>query len=147
MYPDVDDSKHSKVSINTFLFFLEIPFSGLCLRIGQGKWERPWRFLNLITFCGFLKANNNKKILNSTTHTPKKGASTTRMSTAEQGCVSSMVISRLFTVISAKHRNSLGCSSSLAWCQSSAPAGRGNWVQGRCCSSLEASPHSRQFRA
>lgn len=73
MYPDIDDSKHSKVSINTFLFFLEIPFSGLCLRIGQGKWERPWRFLNLITFCGFLKANNNKKILNPTAHTHKKG--------------------------------------------------------------------------
>lgn len=31
MYPDLDGREHSEVTITTFIFFQEIPFSGLCV--------------------------------------------------------------------------------------------------------------------
>lgn len=95
-------------------------------------------------FLWFLKSKQQKNPKSNNTH--KKGISTTRMSTAEQGCVGSVSIPPVFTVVSAKDRDSCGCPSSPAWCQKSVPAGRGNVGTGKMLQLLRSFPPQQDFK-
>lgn len=154
MYLDIDDSKHSQVSITTFFFFFFFflnfflfprnsflrPVSAS--RTGQERWGRWWRFWSL-SMVSQKQTTTTKAETQQHTHTQKgQVPQKCLLQNEDVQCKFHLFLLSFLQ----RTRTALAFQILLSGARAVPLQEEEMWVQGRCYSSLEASPHSRWFR-